>query len=65
MNILKKSNSIIFKQKDYQCGFTESKSTIHNIYKILKIIKNERYKRNGKMGFIFVDFKKAFDSICR
>ena len=47
-----------------QCGFRKSRSTLSNILALRRIIEGIKAK-NHSLTLIFVDFKKAFDSINR
>ncbi|CAG9829791.1 unnamed protein product [Diabrotica balteata] len=65
-SIIKKRLSKITKKTvgQYQCGFTEGRSTIDAIHTIKQIMeKANEYKLELEM--LFIDFKQAFDSIKR
>lgn len=49
---------------DAQCGFRPNRSTIDNIY-ILRMLGEKKYEFNQNVHMLFIDFKKAFDSINR
>jgi hypothetical protein len=49
---------------DHQCGFRCNRSTNDQIFCIHQILeKNREY--NGKLHQLFIDFKKAYDSVRR
>ena len=48
-----------------QCGFREGRSTIDNIFTLDTIINKVVFKRKSRLYCVFVDFKKAFDSVSR
>jgi hypothetical protein len=47
---------------DYQCGFRRNSSTTDQIFYILKILEKKR-EYNGTAHQLFIDFKKAYDSV--
>ena len=47
---------------DYQNGFTDGRSVIHNIF-ALKIINNKLWECSQSVKYLFIDFRKAYDSI--
>lgn len=49
---------------DYQCGFRASRSTIDQIFTVRQILE-KAYEYQITIHQIFVDFKKAYDSISR
>jgi hypothetical protein len=49
---------------DYQCGFRHNKSTMDQIFYIRQIIE-KKWECNGTVRQLFIDFKKAYDSIKR
>jgi len=49
---------------DYQNGFTDGRSVIHNIF-ALKIINNKLWEYNQSVKYLFIDFQKAYDSTHR
>jgi hypothetical protein len=49
---------------DYQCGFHRNRSTIDQIFYIRQILE-KKWEYNGTVLQLFVDFKKAYDSIKR
>jgi sorting nexin-29 len=49
---------------DYQCGFRKGKSTIEQLPTIGQIIE-KKYEYHQNMWQVFIDFKKAYDSIHR
>jgi hypothetical protein len=46
---------------DHQCGFCSNRSTADQIFYIRKILKKWEY--NGTVHQLFIDFKKAYDSV--
>ena len=46
--------------KDHQCGFRRNKSTIDHIFCIQK-----KWEYNEEVHQVFIDFKKAYDSVRR
>jgi hypothetical protein len=65
VNKLKELDSQLFKVKGYQTGFKEGKSTSLNLTKLLTHINDTRRKRTQRSGYLFVDLKKAYDSVDR
>ncbi|XP_075160593.1 uncharacterized protein LOC142233513 [Haematobia irritans] len=49
---------------EFQAGFRKGYSTIDNIYNLTSIV-SLRYKERKKTYAFFVDFKAAFDNVCR
>jgi hypothetical protein len=49
---------------DHQCGFRRNKSTTNQIFYIRQILE-KKWEYNGTMHQLFIDFKKAYDSIKR
>jgi hypothetical protein len=49
---------------DYQCGFRRNRSTTDQIFYIRQILE-KKWECNGTMHQLFIDFKKAYDSIKR
>jgi hypothetical protein len=45
-----------------QCGFLRNRSTIDQIFYILRILE-KKWEYNGTVHQLFIDFKKAYDSI--
>ena len=45
---------------DHQCGFRRNRSTIDHIFCIRK-----KLRKNGSTMKLFIDFKKAYDSVRR
>lgn len=62
---LKKMDSILYQDMNYQRGFQAGESTLNNITNILEIFTKERSIRKKKMGVLAIDFQKAFDKIDR
>jgi hypothetical protein len=49
---------------DHQCGFHRNRSTMDQIFYIRQILE-KKYEYNGTVHQLFIDFKKAYDSIKR
>jgi hypothetical protein len=49
---------------DHQCGFRRNRSTIDQIFYIWQILE-KTWEYNGTVRQLFIDFKKAYDSIKR
>ena len=49
---------------DYQCGFRQNRSTIDQIFTLRQILE-KKWEYTGEVHNLFVDFKKAYDSIHR
>jgi len=49
---------------DHQCGFRRNRSTIDNIFCVLKILE-KKWEYNEPVHQVFIDFKKAYDSVRR
>jgi len=49
---------------DHQCGFRRNKSTIDHIFCIRQIIE-KKWEYNEEVHQLFIDFKKAYDSVRR
>jgi hypothetical protein len=49
---------------DHQCGFRRNRSTMDQIFYIRKIL-DQKWEYNGTVHQLFIDFKKAYDSIKR
>jgi hypothetical protein len=49
---------------DHQCGFRRNKSTTDQIFYIRQILE-KRWEYNGTVHQLFIDFKKAYDSVRR
>jgi hypothetical protein len=56
-----KTNEII---RDHQCGFRRNRSTTDQIFYIRQILE-KKLEYNGTVHQLFIDFKKAYDSIKR
>jgi hypothetical protein len=50
---------------DHQCGLRRIRSTTDQIFCIRQIMKKKKLEYNGKVHHLFVDFKKAHDSVRR
>jgi len=48
--------------RDHQCGFRRNKSTIDHIYCIRQILE-KKWEYNEDVHKLFIDFKKAYDSV--
>ena len=48
-----------------QCGFREDRSTIDNVFVLDTVVNKLLIRRKSKLYCIFVDFKKAFDTVPR
>jgi sorting nexin-29 len=49
---------------DYQCGFRRNRSTTDHIFYIRQILE-KKWEYNGTLHQLFIDFKKAYDSVKR
>ena len=49
---------------DHQCGFKRNRSTIDKIFSIREILE-KKWECNGTVHQLYVDFKKAYDSVKR
>ena len=49
---------------DYQCGFRRNRSTINHIFNLQQLIQ-KRTAKNLETQVIFVDFRKAYDTVHR
>jgi hypothetical protein len=49
---------------NYQKGFGDGRSVIDNIF-ALKIINKKIWEYNKSIQYLFIDFQKAHDSVCR
>jgi hypothetical protein len=49
---------------DYQCGFHRNRSTTNQIFYIQQILE-KKWEYNGTVHQLFIDFKKAYDSVKR
>jgi hypothetical protein len=49
---------------DHQCGFRCNRSTTDQIFYILQILE-KKWEYNGTVHLLFIDFKKAYDSVRR
>jgi hypothetical protein len=49
---------------DHQCGFRRNRSTMDQIFYIRQILE-KKWEYNGMVHQLFIDFKKAYDSIKR
>jgi hypothetical protein len=49
---------------DHQCGFHHNRSTMDRICYIQQILE-KKWEYNGTVHQLFIDFKKAYDSVKR
>jgi hypothetical protein len=49
---------------DHQCGFRRNRSTTDQIFCIRQILE-KKWEYNGTVHQLFIDFKKAYDSVRR
>jgi hypothetical protein len=49
---------------DHQCGFRRNRSTMDQIFYIRQVLE-KKWEYNGTVHQIFIDFKKAYDSVKR
>jgi hypothetical protein len=49
---------------DHQCGFQRNRSTTDMIFYICQILE-KKWEYNGTVHKLFIDFKKAYDSVMR
>jgi hypothetical protein len=49
---------------DHQCGFHRNRSTMDQIFYVRQILE-KKWEYNGTVHQLFIDFKKAYDSINR
>jgi len=49
---------------DHQCGFRRNRSTIDHIFCIYQILE-KKWKYSEPVHQLFIDFKKAYDSVRR
>jgi hypothetical protein len=49
---------------DHQCGFRRNRSTMDQIFYIRQVLE-KKWEYNGTVHQLFIDFKKAYDSIKR
>jgi len=50
--------------RDHQCGFRRNRSTTDHIFCIRKILE-KKWEYNEAVHHLFIDFKKAYDSVSR
>jgi len=50
--------------RDHQCGFRRNRSTIDHIFCIRQILE-KKWEYNAPVHQLFIDFKKAYDSVRR
>jgi hypothetical protein len=49
---------------DHQCGFHHNRSTMNQIFYIRQVLE-KKWEYNGTVHQLFIDFKKAYDSVKR
>jgi hypothetical protein len=49
---------------NYQCGIRRNKSTTDQVFYIFQILE-KKWEYNGTVHQLFIDFKKAYDSVRR
>jgi hypothetical protein len=49
---------------DHQCGFRRNRSTTNQIFYTWQIL-DKKWEHNGTVHQLFIDFKKAYDSVRR
>jgi hypothetical protein len=49
---------------DHQCGFRRNRSTMDQIFYIQQVLE-KKWEYNGTVHQLFIDFKKAYDSVKR
>jgi hypothetical protein len=49
---------------DHQCGFRRKRSTMDQIFYIQQTLE-KKWEYNGTVHQLFIDFKKAYDSVKR
>ena len=50
--------------RDHQCGFRRNRSTIDHIFCIRQMLE-KKWEYNEEVHQLFIDFKKAYDSVKR
>ena len=50
---------------DHQCGFRRNRSTADHIFCIRQILEKKKWEYNEAVHQLFIDFKKAYDSVRR
>ena len=50
--------------RDYQCGFQQNRSTTDHIFCIHQVLE-KKWEYNEEVHQLFIDFKKAYDSVRR
>jgi hypothetical protein len=50
--------------RDHQCGFRRNRSTTDQIFYIRQILE-KKWEYNGTVHQLYIDFKKAYDSVKR
>ena len=62
---LEQIGSDLFSTARYQTGFKKGSLTAFNLTKLLECIGSTRRKSKSRKAYIFVDLKKAYDSVSR
>ena len=62
---LRKLNSKLLDTDKYQTGFKEGNMTHFNLARVFESIVETRMKRKLRKAYVFVDLKKAYDSVDR
>ncbi len=63
VNKIESLNSKLLDTGSYQTGFKKGSMTYINLTKVLESINDARKKRNKRRVYIFVDIKKAYDTV--
>jgi hypothetical protein len=63
LNKIKYFSSNILSFGAYQTGFKEGKNTHYNLTRLLESINYTRRKRSKREAYLFVDLRKAYDSV--
>jgi hypothetical protein len=58
------SYQLLTKFGDHQCGFRHNRSTMDQIFYIRQILE-KKWEYSGTVHQLFIDFRKAYDSIKR
>lgn len=65
-NILLKKLEIFYEEivGEYQCGFRKNRSTTDQIF-VVRQAMQKCYEHNTDLHMLFIDYRQAFDSVCR